>query len=294
MKANFPVLGIDVGAQNIKAGWVKRGDVSDFRKVPFKAENVIQELLNVISCYNLTPLTVIGVGFPGFIRDGRVYNPPNLPTIDEIDLRKLLKGETGSPVYVQNDANACILGEALYGEAKMCRVVAGFTLGTGVGGGLVIDKEVYTGSRGFASEFGHMIIDPSGPVCNCGKRGCLEAFIGAYALSRRYESLTGKNITVKEIFKRAKIGELDAREVVNEFGYYLGVGIRNIVEVYDPGIVILAGGMSKSGKEIIQAIESNWPYETRYIGKVKIGISKLGNKAGPIGVANWALRMHLI
>ncbi len=292
MKFGFPVLGIDVGGQNIKAGLVVEGTVKNFHKFPFNRDKVVEELLNVIAIFEITSDTIIGVGFPGFIKDGKVFNPPNLPAIHELDLMQFLKEKTGSPVYVINDANACILGEALHGVAKEYNIVVGFTLGTGVGGGIIIDKKVYTGGRGFASEFGHMTIDPSGPLCNCSKHGCLEAFIGSYALIRRYKVLTGENITVKEIFKRANRGEVNAKEIVNEFAFYLGIGISNIVEITDPEVVVLAGGISKSGGQIIKALESKNPFEARCIKGVRIEISEFGDKAGPVGAANWAHRKH--
>ncbi len=292
MKFNSPVLGVDVGGQNIKAGWVMGKTLNDFCKVPYKTEKVVEELLNVISNFDLASGTIIGVGFPGFIRDGKVHDPPNLPTIHQLNLEELLRGKTGLQVYVFNDANACILGEALHGVAKEYRMVVGFTLGTGVGGGVVIDKEVFVGSRGFATEFGHITIDPSGPICNCGKRGCLEAYIGAYAITRHYEVLTGENITVKEIFKKAKEGEAESCKIVHEYAFYLGIGINNIVEIFDPDVVVLAGGVSKSGNQIIKSMKFNKPLEARCMEGVRIKISKLGDKAGPIGAANWALRLH--
>lgn len=292
MKFNYPVLGIDVGGQNIKAGWVKERTVKDFRRVPFKAENIKEELLKLIASFDITKDVIIGVGFPGFVQNGIIYTPPNLPTINELNLEELLKKETGSHVYVFNDANAVILGEALYGAAKNYRIVVGFTLGTGIGGGFIIDKEVYTGSRGFACEIGHTIIDHSGPICECGKRGCLEAFIGAYALTNRYKTLTDDDVTVKEIFKRAIRGEVYSKRVVDEFGFYLGIGINNVVEIFDPDIIVLAGGVSKSGDQIIEAIEDNNPYDSRCMEGVRIVIAKLGDKAGPVGAANWALKKH--
>jgi glucokinase len=292
MNDNSNVLGIDVGGQNIKVGWVDGGNISDFKRIPIKAENIVEEIIKLISSYKLTSDTIIGIGFPGFVRNGVIYTPPNLPTIHEFDLKKLLSEETPSNVYITNDANAVIYGESLYGAAKDCRIVAGFTLGTGIGGALVIDKTIYTGSRGFASEFGHTIIDANGPLCKCGKTGCLEAFIGAYAISNRYKTLSGEDTSLKEIFKKAKEGDEFAKQVVDEYGFYLAIGISNIIEVFDPDIVVLAGGVSKSGEQIIESLKVNDLLKRRFISGVEIKISKLGDMAGPIGAANWALSKH--
>lgn len=287
---NPNVLGIDVGGQNIKVGWVNGGNVSDFKRISIKAENVVEEVIKLISSYELTSDTIIGIGFPGFVRNGVIYTPPNLPTINEFDLKDLLSKETPSHVYIENDANAVIYGESLYGAAKDYKIVAGFTLGTGIGGGLVIDKTIYTGSRGFASEFGHTIIDANGPICKCGKTGCLEAFIGAYAISNRYRTLSGEDASLKDIFKKAGEGDEFAEKVVNEYVFYLAIGINNIIEVFDPDVIVLAGGVSKSGKQIIEYLKVNDLLKRRFLSGVKIKISKLGDMAGPIGAANWALK----
>ena len=292
MNDNPDVLGIDVGGQNIKVGWVNGGNVSDFKRIPIKAENVVEEVIKLISSYELTSDTIIGVGFPGFVSNGIIYTPPNLPTINEFNLKELLSKETPSNVYITNDANAVIYGESLYGAAKDYRIVAGFTLGTGIGGALIIDKTIYTGSRGFASEFGHMIVDADGPICKCGKTGCLEAFIGAYAISNLYKTKSGEDASLKDIFKKANKGDEFAKQVVNEYGFYLAIGINNIIEAFDPDIVVLAGGVSKSGEQIMESLKENDLLKRRFISGVKIKVSKLGDTAGPIGAANWALRKH--
>ncbi|MEJ2568643.1 MAG: ROK family protein, partial [candidate division WOR-3 bacterium] len=238
---------------------------------------------------------IIGVGFPGFICDGRVHSPPNLPSVHELDLQKKLREETDRAVYIFNDADAYIMGEALYGAGKGNRVVAGLTLGTGVGGGFIIDGKVYTGSRGFASEYGHMTIDPNGPLCHCGKKGCLEAFVGSYGIIGRYKSLSGEDLTVREIFDKAKKDEEMALKVVNEFGFYLSIGIKNIVEALDPDIVVLGGGVTKAGDIIIDLIESNQSFSSsRPFEDIQIAIGELPDKAGAIGAATWAnIKHHL-
>jgi glucokinase len=292
MKTDNRILGIDVGSTNIKSGLVIKSAISDFKNTPINPDNIISELLDIIRDYQLRPESIIGVGFPGFINDGKVHNPPNLPSVKELDLRKLLIEETNHPVYVFNDADAYILGEALYGAGKGFKIVVGLTLGTGVGGGFVIDGKTYTGSRGFASEYGHMTIDPNGPECHCGKKGCLESFISSYGLSTRYKLLSGEGFSVEEIFDKAKKGEETALKVVNEFGFYLGIGIKNIVEALDPDIVVLGGGITKAGDIVLRLIETNQSFCSRPFENVKIAIGMLPDKAGAIGAANWALIKH--
>jgi glucokinase len=292
MKADHRVLGIDVGSTNIKSGLVIESAISDFKNTHINPDNIISELLDIIRDYPLRPESLIGVGFPGFINDGKVHNPPNLPSVGELDLRKLLIEEINHPVYVFNDADAYILGEALYGAGKGYRIVVGLTLGTGVGGGFIIDGKPYTGSRGFSSEYGHMTIDPNGPECHCGKKGCLESFIGSYGLSNRYKLISGEELGVEEIFDRAKKGEEKALKVANEFGFYLGIGIKNIVEALDPDIVVLGGGITKAGSIILELIEANQSFCSRPFENVRIVIGELPDKAGAIGAANWAILKH--
>lgn len=286
------VLGVDVGSTNIKSGWVSEGEITDFRNVPVNPEGVVSELIEVIRSYEKDDGSVIGVGFPGFINDGKVHSPPNLPSVHELDLQKKLRGETHHHVYVFNDADAYILGEALFGAGKDSRIVLGLTLGTGIGGGFIIDKEVYTGSRGFASEYGHMVLDPNGPLCHCGKRGCFEAFVGSYGIAGRYENISGKQCTVKDIFDKANAGEEAALKVLNEFGFYLSIGIKNLVEALDPDIVVLGGGITKAGNIILDLIQSNQPASSRPFEDVEIVLGELPNKAGAIGAAFWANKKH--
>lgn len=292
MKSERRILGVDVGCTNIKSGWVHEGEIDDFKNVPVDPEGVIAEVIEIIRSYEEDDGSVIGVGFPGFINEGRVHSPPNLPSVREVDLQKKLRDETHHHVYVFNDADAYILGEALFGAGRGSRIVLGLTLGTGVGGGFVVDGEVYTGSRGFATEFGHMTIDPNGPLCHCGKRGCLEAFIGSYGLKGRYKVDSGEKLTVKEIFVKAEEGEKIALKVVNEFGLYLSIGIKNLVEAFDPDIVVLGGGITKSGNFILELIEANQPVSSRPFEDVRIVIGELPDKAGAIGAAFWANKMH--
>jgi glucokinase len=295
MQEKQRVLGVDVGSTNIKSGWVLEGEIDDFRSIRINPEGVVSEVVEVINGYELDSDYIIGVGFPGFICNGKVHSPPNLPSVHELDLQKKLREETNRAVYIFNDADAYILGEAIYGAGKGNRIVVGLTLGTGVGGGFIVDGKVYTGSRGFASEYGHMTIDPDGPLCHCGKKGCLEAFIGSYGITGRYKSLSGEDLTVKEIFDKAKKNEETALKVVNEFGFYLSIGIKNIVESLDPDIVVLGGGVTKAGDIILELIESNHFFSSsRPFEDVQIALGELPDKAGAIGAATWAnMKYHL-
>jgi glucokinase len=155
-----------------------------------------------------------------------------------------------------------------------------------------VDGKVYRGSRGFATEFGHMILDPNGPLCHCGKKGCLEAFVGSYGITSRYEILSREWCDVKDIFDKAKSGEEKALEVLNEFGLYLSIGIKNLVEALDPDVVVLGGGMTKSGNFILELIEENKPVSSRPFEDVRTVLAELPDRAGAIGAAFWANKKH--
>lgn len=292
MKSKQGILGVDVGSTNIKSGRVKEGQIAEFKNVPVNPEGVVSELIEVIRSYEKDDDSVIGVGFPGFINEGKVHSPPNLPSVHELDLQQKLRDETHHHVYVFNDADAYILGEALFGAGRGNRIVLGLTLGTGIGGGVIIDGEVYKGSRGFASEFGHMVIDPNGPLCHCGKKGCLEAFVGSYGITGRYKILSGEQCTVKEVFEKAGSGNETASKVLDEFGFYLSLGIKNLVEAFDPDIIVLGGGITKAGNIILDLIESNQPASSRPFEDVRVVIGELPDKAGAIGAAFWANKKH--
>jgi glucokinase len=293
MKSEQTVLGIDVGSTNMKSGLVVGGEITEFRNIPVDPDRLTAQLLELIMSYEPEADSVIGVGFPGFVNEGQVHSPPNLPSIHDLNLQEELRNKTHRPVYLFNDADSYILGEALYGAGKGSRIVVGLTIGTGIGGGFIVDGEVYTGGRGFASEYGHMTIDPGGPLCHCGKKGCLEAFIGSYGLTGRYNILSDKDLTVKEIFDRAKNKEKTALKVVNEFGFYLSIGIKNLMEALDPDIVVLGGGVTKAGNIIIELIEANQSGSfTRPFEDIRIVIGDLPDMAGAIGAAHWARIKH--
>ena len=292
MKEGRRVLGIDVGSTNIKSGWVLDGEISEFKNTPINPDEIVSDLFDIIGSYELESDSIIGVGFPGFIGDGIVHNPPNLPLVKELNLQEKLRGEVNHPAYVFNDADTYILGEALYGAGKGNRIVLGLTLGTGIGGGFVKEGQVYTGSRGFASEYGHMTLDPNGPLCHCGKKGCLEAFVGSYGITRFYETFANEQCTVKEVFDRAKSGEENALKALNKVGFYLSIGIENLVEALDPDIFVLGGGVTKAGNIIIELIESNQLSGLRPFEDVRIVIGELPDRAGAIGAAHWAEAKH--
>ncbi len=188
------------------------------------------------------------LGFAGIIKEGTVIHSPNLPKWEGINLYDELREYF--PI-VENDANLFVLGEHHYGVARNHRIVVGITLGTGVGGGIVINGEILKGKNGFAGEVGHICIDINGPPCNCGAFGCAESFLGEVYFverARRIFIREGENPpqNMRILEEKAKMGSGLAREMWEEYGRYLGILISNVCAVFDPNIVVIGGGISKA------------------------------------------------
>lgn len=283
---------IDVGGTFIKTGNIVDGKVKDEKKVNTGEPHMLPgTLLNIIVDMGGE---AVGIGMPGLVDfNGRVLSPPNLPGIELLPLKEILEEELNIPVFVDNDANMAALGEYKYGAGKGVKNLIMLTLGTGIGGGIIIDGRVYHG-RGYAGEVGHITINPDGPLCNCGNYGCAEAFIGSVRIVQRAEEYVkiglntrlkeyAGNITPKIIEEMAYNGDPIAREIIEEMGRYLGISISNYCAVLDPERVILGGGLSKFGDMLLNSTkrEVNKRLYTRK--DIDIVFGKLGDKAALLG-----------
>ena len=191
----------------------------------------------------------IGVGAVGplDIKTGTILHTPNLPAWRGIPIVKLLKRAFGVPVVLDNDANAAALAELKFGCKKQNFIY--LTLSSGIGAGIVIDGKVYRGAAGNAGEVGHMIIESSerAPKCGCGKRGCLEAIASGSAIAKRAKTLLKlKHPSAEIVFQRAHSGDTKAQKIIEEAAFYLGVGLANLSEIFDPELIVLGGGLTKS------------------------------------------------
>ncbi len=209
-------------------------------------------------------LRAIAAGAPGVVdqRAGVVLFAPNLP-IRDYDLRTPMEVEFGVPFYIGNDVNVGVLGEHRYGAARGYHDVVGFFVGTGMGGGLILDDRLYTGHGCKGAEYGHMILDPEGPLCNCGQRGCLEAFsskkgMGAYILQQisrgrksmmedKFENGVFKS---KALRKAYEAGDAVTREAVDRACHYLAVATGNMIDTISPDVVIYGGGVIEAMGEV--------------------------------------------
>lgn len=248
------IIGVDVGGTFIKSAILdesgvilKRGRVeTDADGGP---ERVVANIVKSIEYLWSANVKSIGIGMPGLVNmeTGVVRIPPNFRGWDEVNLVKAIQEKFLVDVFIGNDANNYALGEWRFGAGKGYKNLVVLTLGTGIGGALILDGKLYTGSRFAAGELGHMSIEIDGPQCNCGNRGCLESFIGTNYFLRRASLLLKKDFKlVKEVYNLALEGNEFAIALFNEFGRYLGVAIANYIHIFDPDVIILGGGVAKS------------------------------------------------
>lgn len=291
------VIGIDVGGTYIKAGAVEQGKVIEEKMVsttrtPKELIHLIAELTRELKGERL------GIAMPGpLTKDGVVCSPPNFPGLKNWPLKELLEQELKISVCVGKDSNCMALGEWKYGVGIGKKNLLVLTLGTGVGGGIIINNKLYIGEE-FAGEIGHITIDANGPPCGCGNYGCLEAFIGSHYLEERAKrgiklgvvtSLADcEEITPERISTQAKAGDKFALELIQEYGYYLGVGIASAAALLDPERVIIGGGVSKAGEVLFEKVRATVQrrlYTRTYLDIVP---AKLGDRGGILGSALYA------
>lgn len=310
-------VGIDLGGTTVKAGIVDE----DYRIVKAGAvptvldggaEGLVRDMAQLVSgLLNETGITMdevasVGVGVPGTAnkKTGIMEYANNLGMKDE-PLIPLIKRYFKKPAYFTNDANAAAWGEYLAGCGKGYRSLVMVTLGTGIGGGMVLDGKLYEGCNYAAGEFGHFVIQCDGEVCNCGRRGCFENYASATGLHRialkamKEEdgrqsllwSMCGREedrVDGRMVFEAAGKGDRTAEEIVEKYLYYLSVGITDIINVFQPEILCIGGGVSRAGDRLLAPLKrmvNQQVYTRDSAVKTEIVIASLGNDAGIIGAA---------
>lgn len=258
-------------------------------------------------------LAFLGVASPGPLSQERgvILSTPNMPGWENYPLIERLGDEFGCRTVLENDANAACLGEALFGAGVCHRFVAYFTISTGIGGGFVQDGLVLHGKDGNAAEFGHQIIVPfDGAVCGCGKRGHLEAYANGKSIVRRaMEALergesskimdfvpNGSQITTRELAAAANAGDALANRIWDETGAYLAVGIVNVVHMFNPGVVVLGGGITNVGNLLFEPTRRYVAERVMpdYAGTFTIERAKLGDHVGVMGAVGLALKEGIL
>jgi glucokinase len=248
-------------------------------------------------------ISAVSLVVPGSVKveEGAVVKAPNLPCLDGFRLGAALTEQLHLPAILENDANAAAVGEMWRGAAVGCKTIICVTLGTGVGGGIILDGKLWRGVDGAAAEIGHMCVDPFGGVaCTCGSRGCLEVFASATAIVRmarearpRYPDsvLQGEeDLTAERIFVAGKQGDELALEIFRRMGVYLGIGLANLINILNPEMIVIGGGVVNGwdlfAKHMQQQIEERaFPL---LAARVKIERAKCGDDAGLLGAARLA------
>jgi glucokinase len=235
-----------------------------------------------------------------------VLQSPNLPSLVNYALKAELEKRLGWPVFLENDANAAAVGEMWVGAARGCRDVVSVTLGTGVGGGMILDGKLWRGSHGSGGEIGHTAVDPfSGLKCKCGNTGCLELFASATAIVRMtregLSSVPGsrlkiEGLTAEKVFEAGRAGDELALAVFKRFGMYLGIGLANLINLIDPQVILIAGGVVNGWElfadEMYRQVEER-AFRT-IAQRVKIARAECGDNAGLLGAARLAFMENLV
>ncbi|MCI8292143.1 MAG: ROK family glucokinase [Hespellia sp.] len=305
-------FGVDVGGTSIKMGLFREdGDLLEKWEIVTRQENHSDEILPDIAEsvsakikeYRLTRemVTGIGIGVPAPVtEDGIVNGCANLGW-EYKEVKREMESLTGLLVRVGNDANVAALGEMWKGAGAGQRNLVMVTLGTGVGGGLVVGGKAIAGAHGAGGEIGHMCVNyKEKEVCGCGNSGCLEQYASATGIVRiakkRLEGnsentvLTSENLTAKQVFDAVKAGDQIACEIAEEFGNYMGHALANIAAIVDPAVIVFGGGVSRAGEILLDYVRK--PYQERAFfadRAVKFVLAELGNDAGIYGAAKLIL-----
>lgn len=289
-------VGIDVGGSSLKCGVVnEQGEILFSFLVSLKDAKTEQEIIKLIvkaitQCTEQLnhPIVGVGIGFPGIIdNDVVIGGADNLPGFEQLPLGEILKNLTGHNIVIENDANFMGLGELIYGAAKDSTDAIFLTIGTGIGGAIMINTKLYGGYKNRGAELGHIVVQQNGMKCSCGGRGCLEAYGSVTALIDFYKSQnhSTEEIDGELIIKKYLAGEeLAIRSLERHFDY-LAAGIISFANVFSPQKIIIGGGISEAGQFYIDELISRTQALAIPVAlnHVQILAATLGNKAGLLG-----------
>ena len=301
------LIGVDIGGTNIRAVlFDKNMKVINRLQFPTGATRgyliIKKNIVDMLNTLSKPSISAIGIGCAGLIdhTKGIIRFSPNFRDWKNIHIKDDIEKAMGIPTYIINDVNAAIWGEVRYKSAIADKNVLCITLGTGIGGGLLLGGKLHIGSHDLAGEIGHTIYQPNGKKCACGRKGCLEAYISSRSIINRvknkmrkypHSKLTyHKNITVKDIADKAKQNDHAALEIFYEVGVILGNALANASILLDLDMILIGGNVSKVGKPLFQPLIKNfeknmWKFNQK---TVKITRTALGADSGVIGSALWA------
>lgn len=308
------ILGIDVGGTNLRLGVVECSDAHARKKsvrlleeIRFQADfsglcksnpnspelawqTILTTIVTAIDTVRAKypQLSAVGIGFPGFIdpHTQTISQSPNLPGLNNVDLSADLGALIGLPVLTENDALAAAFGEFVMAEHPIGNLIY-LGLGTGVGGGLILNRQPFQGQHGVAMEVGHIITSPNGRLCGCGNHGCMEQYASATGVSITYQQATGEHCSAAEIAVRANAGNQHAVAAYELAATSLAQALAHILKVVDVTDIVLGGGMSAGWPLMQQAFQHQLDQDLipALRGKVNVHISNMGDQAGIVGAA---------
>lgn len=302
-------FGVDVGGTTIKMGFFQTdGKLIDKWEIKTNTANGGEAILpdiargidNKLAQEGISKSEVqgIGVGVPGPVHEESIVNRCVNLGWGIVNVAEELGALTGLTVKVGNDANVAALGESWQGGAKGCKNAVMVTLGTGVGGGVIVDGKIVAGFNGAGGEIGHITVNPDEiEACNCGQYGCLEQYTSATGIVRMAKRKLNKTddvttlrkfdpLTAKDIFDEAKNGDEVAKELVDELGFILGSTLSNVSCVVNPEVIVIGGGVSKAGKILVDTIQEHFRENCFYaLKETRFELATLGNDAGIYGCA---------
>lgn len=313
------VIAADVGGTNIRAALIDASGrvLERYKRRTPKTETstemigafvgAARELMRRASAHSNWHIRGLAIAVPGTIdiEEGVVMAAPNVPSLDGLRLTAALEQELGIPVILENDANAAAVGEMWQGAGRGRHTLLCLTLGTGVGGGIILNRQVWRGLDGAAGEIGHLIVEPVGYPCTCGGRGCLEVYASATAITRmaremspRYPSSpihTIEGLSAEKVYKLGLAGDELAREVFRRVGFYLGIGLTSLINLFNPEMIVIGGGAA-AGWELFdshmreQIASRAFAVPAR---RVQIVRAECGDDAGMLGAAHLAFTSQL-
>ena len=311
------VIGVDLGGTKIYTALAKNnGELLAEVKILTEAagglKHVVRRIVHTVEQVKKQSginnrLACLGIGAPGFLdpEKGTVHQAPNLGWFD-VPLKKILEEALHLPVVIDNDANLAALGERIFGAAQGVDDMVYVTVGTGIGGGLVLGGKLYSGTSFSAGEIGHLTIDPDGYLCSCGNRGCLEAHASGTAIVRLARELVergqgqgiiqvagGKDkITAQCVSLAAATGDEEALMVLTQTGKSLGIGLANIINLLNPALILLGGGVMQAGKLFWEAMEGEINKRALLVARQQVQVipAALGQRSGLMGAIALAIQ----
>lgn len=298
-------IGVDLGGTNLRAAAVDASgemldrisgstNLSEGRDAVI--EDIVREIRDLKSRFRERRLVGVGIGVPGFIRmkEGIIVGSHNLPGFDDFPVRDEIERHLGTPVILENDANAAAMGEKWIGAGRDVDDLVLLTLGTGIGGGIISQGKVLHGFVGMAGELGHITIIPTGNPCGCGNQGCLEKHASATAIESMANLLSlGENLSAKDVFDLAAAGNEKARHIFRIMGQALGIGIATLINIFNFPLYLMSGGVLAAWDFFAPTLFAEVEHRSFTFRNTKTRIEKatLGSEAGLYGAAYLPLQV---